>query len=278
MSALGAGAGGALGRGLTVADAMTPSPRTAHADARVAEAARALDALGVRHLPVVDDAGRLIGVVDDLAVRAVGLWIGGTDGAWVPWDLEREDLRVREIAQAPRAIAHPEQPWVEALGGWMAARVDATIVIDSERRPIGILTEQDALRWAVARLPPELPCGDIASDGLVAVTSATPATALAEEMSRRGLRHAVLTLDGALAGVISHRDLVYADQPGETELTAAELVASTSTECAHPQGSAREAGARMLALKIGCLPLVDEIGRPFAVITRSDLVRAALAL
>lgn len=52
-----------------VAHIMTPSPETISTTSTAEEAGRRMSALHLRHLPVVDDGGRLVGILSDRNLR-----------------------------------------------------------------------------------------------------------------------------------------------------------------------------------------------------------------
>ena len=52
-----------------VAHIMTPAPATISASATAADAAALMQRMGLRHLPVVDDGGRLVGILSDRDLR-----------------------------------------------------------------------------------------------------------------------------------------------------------------------------------------------------------------
>src|SRR5262249_42301586 len=59
---------------MTIArELMTPYPITIRADATVHEAARTLATLDVRHLPVIDEEGALVGMLSDRDLRMFAL-------------------------------------------------------------------------------------------------------------------------------------------------------------------------------------------------------------
>ena len=85
---------------------------------------------GVRSLPVIDDAGHLVG--------AIGLR-----------ELARGGGSVHELMTAART-ARPATPAMRLLGPLTDGRTHAVVVIDDERRPVGVVTQTDLLA-AMAR-------------------------------------------------------------------------------------------------------------------------------
>ena len=56
-----------------VRDVMTRRPITVDPDAPLATAAAVMREKAIRHLPVVDDAGRLVGIITDRDLRSAAL-------------------------------------------------------------------------------------------------------------------------------------------------------------------------------------------------------------
>jgi CBS domain-containing protein len=88
---------------------------------------------GLRHLVVVDDTGRCVGVLSDRAITAV-------------WASDFNALAVRTVASAlepePATVCALDEVADAAL--MMQARgIDAVAVTDTEGRPLGIVTGSD---------------------------------------------------------------------------------------------------------------------------------------
>ena len=102
----------------------------------------------------------------------------------------------------------PETPLRDALGRMHEAGVGSVIVTDAQGRPIGILTRADVLSRVVL---PGVPLDTAIADVMVApvhmLDASRPIQEAALLMSRHAIRHVPVTRDGALAGVVSERDL-----------------------------------------------------------------------
>jgi CBS domain-containing membrane protein len=106
-------------------------------------------------------------------------------------------------------------------------------------------------------------------------------------MSRHRIRHLpVVTPDGRLIGMVTHRDLLAASpsslapQGERVTLSGAVRVADvmeTHLSVTSPDEPAAAAGERMLRHKIGCLPVVRPDGRLAGIVTADDFVRWAAA-
>jgi CBS domain-containing protein len=202
---------------------------------------------------------------------------------------------------------HPVVPLFEGLGlGFailsyadqvsIAASADPALVPDVETVTDAIASELDALVAALgleAPAPAEapLPARPRVADLMTAVVhTIAPETSLAEAwrlMRRMRIRHApVVDPQHHLVGIVTHRDLLAAapsvtDQPQEASrllplewLTAREVM-ETHLTVATPEEPASAAGQRMLAAKIGCLPVVDDSGRLAGIVTEEDFLRWA---
>jgi CBS domain-containing protein len=207
-----------------------------------------------------------------------------------------------------RVVAiHPIVPLFEGLGlGFailsyadqlsIAAAADPALVPDVGSVTDAIGAELDTLVAALGletpaameALPPLRP--RVADLMTAAVHTITPETRLADAwrlMRRLRIRHApVVDASQHLVGLVTHRDLLSAapsatDQPQEAsrllplEWLSAREVMETHLTVATAEEPAAAAGQRMLAAKIGCLPVVDDGGRLAGIVTEEDFLRWA---
>ena len=124
--------------GIRVRDLMTPSPVSVRHNATVREAALFLESRGIGAAPVVNDAGRAIGVLSRfdvlLAVNA------GLDGA-----------PVREVMTPSVIAVRPHAPVLDALGQMAHHMVRRVFVVDDEGVPVGVVSRTDLCRRLAAR-------------------------------------------------------------------------------------------------------------------------------
>ncbi len=129
---------------MCVRDAMTRGVATIHADALARGAADMLRMRRIRHLPVVDRGGRLVGIVTDRDLRQVIF-----DPAM--------QQRVRSLADALRAVTvanvmtrgvitvRPGTTIRDAARLMHERKIGALVVVEADR-VVGILTETDVLK------------------------------------------------------------------------------------------------------------------------------------
>lgn len=115
-----------------VRDAMTPNPRTIHADASVVEAARIMEESDVGSVPVVDSDQILIGMITDrdIALRVVA---PGRDP---------RATKVAEVATTSVSPAYPDEPLDDAVEQMTYRQVRRLPVIEDDR-VVGILAQAD---------------------------------------------------------------------------------------------------------------------------------------
>jgi CBS domain-containing protein len=125
----------------TVGDLMTPDPVRIEAHAPLADAARLLDQHHVHGLPVVDEAGALVGVVsqtDMLRART-------TEYLWSTW----RGLQVRHLMSSPALTISAEASLADAASRMERNLVHRLVVVaDDGVTPIGIISTSD-LVWAM---------------------------------------------------------------------------------------------------------------------------------
>lgn len=126
----------------TARDVMTVDPETISAESSLYDAASVMAELGVRHLPVTDAAGRLIGMLSDRDVRT-------TLGDPMEALRGREDSDVT-VADAMRAdpLSESLETSVDALATILAdEKIGAIPIVDEGDRPVGIVSYVDLLSW-----------------------------------------------------------------------------------------------------------------------------------
>lgn len=135
----------------TVRDIMSPSVVSLFAEQTLPLAEDIMRYKHVRHLPVIDDDGRLVGLVshrDLLRAHVSSL-------AHLSTELMRErvrDVKVREIMTQDVWTVAPETLASVAGRTLMDHPFGCLPVVDEGRRLIGIVTERDFLRFAMRLL------------------------------------------------------------------------------------------------------------------------------
>jgi CBS domain-containing protein len=115
---------------------MTESPRTVPPDASAVDAAKVMQNEDAGVVPIVEDDGRLVGVVTDrdIALRVVA------EGR------EPDSTKVAEIASQNLATVDPQQDIDEALRLMAEHQVRRLPVVEEDGRLVGILAQADVAR------------------------------------------------------------------------------------------------------------------------------------
>jgi CBS domain-containing protein len=108
----------------------------------------------------------------------------------------------------------------------------------------------------------------------------------ADDVMKLGqIRHMPVVENNRVVGIVSQRDLLAASlsraldiepEHHRSFLRSVEIaeVMSNGVITVAPTSSIGEAASLMIRHKIGCLPVVDSVGRPVGLITETDLLRA----
>jgi CBS domain-containing protein len=105
----------------------------------------------VRHLPVVDDAGRLLGLVTHRDLLAAS-----PSRVRVRDEAARlrllASIAAREVMETHLVVTLPDEPAAVAGERMIAGKIGALPVVERSGRLVGILTTEDLVRWATERL------------------------------------------------------------------------------------------------------------------------------
>jgi CBS domain-containing protein len=219
----------------TAADLMTPNPVTLRETTPLTEAAAVMADRGLKRIPVVDAQQRLVGMVsrsDLLATVAEGL-------------RQRPATPIRQPDGAPKTVGEimitdvptvqPDTPLAETLDRLLETDKRRVIVVDGERRVVGIITDGDVMRRAAKRVRPGAlralaawfgggarpPGLEVAAEGRTAAdvmtspvvtlpTNAPIADAVRLMMAHKIKRIPIIDADGRLVGMVGRAGVLAA--------------------------------------------------------------------
>lgn len=127
----------------TALDAMTPFPFTIGPDAPLSDAVALMVDRHVRHLPVVDSASSVIGMVSERDVRTA---IGDPLAYREQRSRTTAQYRVRDVMTRPAVPVAFDRPIVEIARMFTDGKLDAVAVVDKFGALLGIISYVDALR------------------------------------------------------------------------------------------------------------------------------------
>jgi acetoin utilization protein AcuB len=126
-------------------DLMTEDPITIGMTARIRDAVRKLHDLDIRHLPVVDESGALVGMLSDRDLRAYTCpeffgteYLGNVQTAL--------DAPVSSIMTADVVSVDLEADAAEIIDLIIDLKIGAVPVVDSDDKLVGIVSYIDLLR------------------------------------------------------------------------------------------------------------------------------------
>jgi acetoin utilization protein AcuB len=130
---------------IRVEERMTAAPATVRWTAKVAEAARLMREGRMRHLPVVDDGNRLVGIVTDRDLRQVILDPRLRERVGTTLADRLTGLTVQDIMTWTVITVRPEADIRHAARLLHQRKIGALPVVKNDRL-VGILTETDVIR------------------------------------------------------------------------------------------------------------------------------------
>ncbi|MCO4746138.1 MAG: CBS domain-containing protein [Proteobacteria bacterium] len=266
----------------TAADWMTPNPTTLQASEAMARAAVVLSRHAFRHLPVVDEDGKLVGLLLDYSVFAKGALVwGGRAGHefWFPFNQEEADETVADVMQVVQGVVKEDAPLENVLRRLSEIGQDMLVVVDDNDHPVGVISEHDPMRFASEVLPATRLATLDGSSPVLTTTENTPALEALKMMLAKGIRHLpVVDVEGQVESVVSYRDLVSACGDGSTSRPVEYAIAHPGARVLMADATTAGAARIMATHRIGCIPIVDSSMRATHVISRTDVIRATADL
>jgi len=129
-----------------VSRSMTQKVITTTPEASVFDAYEKMSRNRIRHLPVIDADGRLIGIVTDRDIRSALPYSKLKDPARTAKTEKVKELKVKDIMTAEPKTIGPHHTIQDALVLIQELRVGALPVVDKEGKLKGILSVRDLLR------------------------------------------------------------------------------------------------------------------------------------
>jgi len=120
------------------ADVMTERPASVSPETTLASAVRMLEELDIRHLPVVNEAGELVGMLSDRDLRGT---MGASEGSRPPPSARIVDLMNGDVVQAS-----PDDDLSEIAELIVDNRIGAVPIVDARGVLVGIVSYVDVLR------------------------------------------------------------------------------------------------------------------------------------
>ncbi|ABY35679.1 MAG TPA: CBS domain-containing protein [Chloroflexus aurantiacus] len=138
------------------ADVMTPNPTTIPATASLTQAALLMTEHDHKRLPVVDEAGRLVGMLSrsDLLQTVANTFASSSEV--LPGSILTTAKTVGEVMIRDVPTVTPETPLAETLDRILSTPRRRVVVVDQNRRVVGIISDGDILRRAARPVAPGL--------------------------------------------------------------------------------------------------------------------------
>lgn len=252
---------------VTIADVAVTEPVCVRATSTLRYCLRQLLTHGARHLPVLDDQGRLVGLVHDFQLlrhcdRRRRVPVVRPD---------YEEVPALKLAVSAGRTATPDRRLVDGLDMLTDGWEDVVVLVDDERHPVGLFTVNDALRLAPSWLTPWWRVRQAMTETCDALAAETPAREALRLLWRQQRAHALVMDGDDLVGAISLRELVAVDP--ESTITVRQLQGSSRARTVGPDTSLVDAARMLTRERRGCLPvIVNERAR--GLFTAHDMVRA----
>ncbi|MGH2615417.1 MAG: DUF190 domain-containing protein [Thermomicrobiales bacterium] len=228
------------GEGRSAGSIMTPNVVTIGPSVSLSDAAALMLARRLKRLPVVDDDDRLLGMLSrfDLLKTVSGVRAEPAVPAGAQPQTGAPPRRIGDVMNRDVPTIRPDAPLEAAVDAVMATRLHRAVVVDPERRPVGIIVDTDLMQRVTPaahpgviealmhRVLPATPeqredwrrrtaqrAADVMrprAQMLIVPADADVATVIDQSLQRQIKLVAVTDEDGKLAGMVDRRDLLAA--------------------------------------------------------------------
>ncbi|MCK6406003.1 MAG: DUF294 nucleotidyltransferase-like domain-containing protein [Rhodocyclaceae bacterium] len=176
------------------------------------------------------------------------------------------------LAKAPLAVP-PETPIRQVIETMVAGHVGSMVVVDEEKRPVGIFTQSDALkRILLPGISLDRPITDVMSSRPHALSEHAHVYDAALAMAMHSVRHVLVTdEEGTLKGVVSERDLFTLQRVGLRQIRQSIEGAQDIEVLKQAGADVRQLALNMLAQGVGAEQLTQFISALNDTVTRRVL-------
>ncbi|MEN8445472.1 MAG: CBS domain-containing protein, partial [Cyanobacteria bacterium J06555_13] len=160
----------------------------------------------LRHLPIVNEDGQLVGIVTNRSLRNA-----------LKFSTLLQLQRVEHVMNA-QVICAPLSAMVRQIAQKMDThQVSCVVIVDADNRPAGIITERDIIQFQILGLDlNQTPAQAVMSTPLFPIHPKNSLWDTHQHMNQRRVRRFVVcTPEGALAGLITQSSLLKALDPVE---------------------------------------------------------------
>ena len=130
---------------MNASEVMTENPRTVRMDDTILDAIEVLQSMEVRHAPVVDEQGDLVGMLSDRDLRPLAVELLG-GGEVSETAVLRGARPISSIMSGGVISVEPDTELEEVIDLMLEHRIGAIPVVDGEGAVVGIVSYVDILR------------------------------------------------------------------------------------------------------------------------------------
>jgi CBS domain-containing membrane protein len=135
-----------MAKTLLVEDLMTAPVVSLHVGNTLADAEHTMRKAQVRHLPVIDGAGKLVGLVTHRTLLSA--WVSHGDPTHEHHEEIARDVPVEMLMTRNLVVTRPERPAAEAARLLEEQLIGCVPVVSESGKLLGIVTETDFVRFA----------------------------------------------------------------------------------------------------------------------------------
>jgi CBS-domain-containing membrane protein len=215
-----------------VRDVMQPDPVTLRPDESLAMATRRMSERRLKRLPVVDESGRLVGMLSRADVlHAVAESFPRAFGEEA---LHAGARTAGDVMRTDAPVVRVDAPLHEVVDAVASTRLNRAVVVDGDQRVVGVVTDADVLRSVEPSSRPGVVgalmraggaasgstmAGDLVKTGYPVVRAATSLADAAQAMVAGGRKLLPVVDDaGRLLGIVDRADLLHAASEAVADL------------------------------------------------------------
>lgn len=140
----------------TARDIMTPRPATVAASAPLTQVAETMTRRRLKRLPVVGEGGALAGTLSRVDLLRTVSGLSGSEEAEPGLAGLSGDMPLSRVMRRDVPAVHPETPLSEVMQAVVSTRLNRVLVVDSEQRVVGIITDAELLERVTPALHPSV--------------------------------------------------------------------------------------------------------------------------